>query len=62
MKKLFIAILTIGFSLVSFPHTESEMLDVARRMVHIVDLGTSYDNIDEALANYKEWGRPEVFF
>jgi hypothetical protein len=62
MKKLFIAISAIGFSLVSFSHTESEMLDVARRMVHIVDLGTSYDNIDEALANYKEWSRPEVFF
>ena len=62
MKKLFIAISAIGFSLVLFSHTESEMLDVARRMVHIVDLGTSYDNIDEALANYKEWSRPEVFF
>ena len=62
MKKLFMAISAIGFSLVSFPHTESEMLDVARRMVHIVDLGTSYDHIDAMLANYREWSRPEVFF
>ena len=62
MKKLFMAISAIGFSLVSFPHTESEMLDAARNMALVVKMGTSYDHIDEALANYREWSRPEVFF
>ena len=62
MKKLFMVILAIGFSLVSFPHTESEMLDAARNMALVVKMGTSYDHIDEALANYREWSRPEVFF
>jgi len=62
MKKLFMVISAIGFSLVSFPHTESEMLDAARNMALVVKMGTSYDHIDEALANYREWSRPEVFF
>ena len=62
MKKLFLLVLAVFFALRALPHTESEMLDVARRMVHIVDLGTSYDHIDDMLANYREWGRPEVFF
>ena len=62
MKKLFLLVLAVGFARRALPHTESEMLDVARRMVHIVDLGTSYDHIDDMLANYREWSRPEVFF
>jgi len=62
MNKLLLLVFMAGLSFMALPHTENEKLDVARRMVHIVDLGTSYDNIDEALANYKEWGRPEVFF
>ena len=62
MKKLFIAISAIGFSLVSFPRTESEMLDAARNMALVVKANTSYDHIDDVLATHREWGRPEVFF
>ena len=62
MKKLLITISAIGLSLASFSHTESEMLDVARNMALVVKASTSYDHIDEALANYREWSRPEVFF
>ena len=62
MKKLFLLVLAVGFALRALPHTENEMLDVARRMVHIVDLGTSYDHIDDVLATHREWSRPEVFF
>ena len=62
MKKLLLSVFIACLSFAVLPHTESEMLDVARHMVHIVDLGTSYDHIDEALANYREWFRPEVFF
>ena len=62
MKKLFIAISAIGFSLVSFPRTESEMLDAARNMALVVKANTSYDHIDDVLATHREWSRPEVFF
>ena len=62
MKKLFLAAAAAGLSLVASSHTESEKIEVARRMARFVHMSTSYDNIDEALANYREWSRPEVFF
>jgi hypothetical protein len=62
MKKLFLAAAAAGLSLVASSHTESEKIEVARRMARFVHMSTSYDNIDETLANYREWSRPEVFF
>ena len=62
MKKLFLAAAAAGLSLVASSHTESEKIEVARRMARFVHMSTSYDNIDEVLANYREWSRPEVFF
>jgi hypothetical protein len=62
MKKLLLAVFAAELSLVAFPHTESEKLEVARRMTLFMHMSASYDDIDDLLANYREWGRPEVFF
>ena len=47
MKKLFMAISAIVFSLVSFPHTESEMLDAARNMA--LELKGSDPSVEDLL-------------
>jgi hypothetical protein len=62
MKKLLLAVFAAELSLVAFPHTESEKLEVARRMTLFMHMSASYDDIDDLLANYREWSRPEVFF
>lgn len=62
MKKLLMSVFVAGLSVVALPHTESEKLEVGRYMARFVKESTSYDHIDEALANYREWFRPEVFF
>ena len=62
MKKLFLSAALAGLSLVASPHTESEKLEVARRMAWFVHMSTSYDTTDAMLANYREWSRPEVYF
>ena len=62
MNKLLLAVFAAELSLVAFPHTESEKLEVARRMTLFMHMSASYDDIDDLLANYREWSRPEVFF
>lgn len=59
MKKLLLAVFAAELSLVAFPHTESEKLEVARRMTLFMHMSASYDNIDDLLANYREWSRPD---
>ena len=62
MNKLLLSVFMAGLSFMALPHTENEKLDVVRYMARFVKASTSYDHIDEALANYREWSRPEVFF
>ena len=62
MKRLIFYMAALGLSLAAFPRTEGEKLDVARQMAIWVQSSAMYDHIDDALANYKEWDRPEVFF
>ena len=62
MNKLLLSVFMAGLSFMALPHTESEKLEVGRYMARFVKASTSYDHIDEALANYREWSRPEVFF
>ena len=62
MNKSVMALIAICCSSMLFSHTENEKLEAARHMAMVVKESTSYDNIDEALANYREWSRPDVFF
>ena len=62
MNKLLLSVFMAGLSFMALPHTENEKLEVGRYMARFVKASTSYDHIDEALANYREWSRPEVFF
>ena len=62
MNKLLLSVFMAGLSFMALPHTENEKLEVGRYMARFVKARTSYDHIDEALANYREWSRPEVFF
>ena len=62
MNKLLLSVFMAGLSFMALPHTENEKLEVGRYMARFVKASTSYDRIDEALANYREWSRPEVFF
>jgi len=62
MNKLLLSVFMAELSFMALPHTENEKLEVGRYMARFVKASTSYDHIDEALANYREWSRPEVFF
>ena len=62
MNKLLLSVFMAGLSFMALPHTENEKLEVGRYMARFVKASTSYDHIDEALANDREWSRPEVFF